>query len=173
MWYSFYVENGIINGIIVGMALLKTPINEELQILRVTMCKQFLDKQIIGNADLDLFIRRQFHTYEQRSLFHSLLPAYLAMILTLAITIYQEWDNNQDMEKIYNHLSTIEQQLEDTDNNLLSGSELEMIEQQLNAILEKDFGNESINDKLQELLEAIKNIEVPDNYSITIETDKD
>ena len=31
-----------------------------------------------------------------------------------------------------------------------------MIEQQLNAILEKDFGNESINDKLQELLEAIK-----------------
>lgn len=95
------------------------------------------------------------------------------MILTLAITIYQEWDNNQDMEKIYNHLSTIEQQLEDTDNNLLSGSELEMIEQQLNAILEKDFGNESINDKLQELLEAVKNIEVPDNYSITIETDKD
>ena len=137
------------------------------------LCKQFLDKQIIGNADLDLFIRRQFHTYEQRSLFHSLLPAYLAMILTLAITIYQEWDNNQDMEKIYNHLSTIEQQLEDTDNNLLSGSELEMIEQQLNAILEKDFGNESINDKLQELLETIKNIEVPDNYSITIETDKD
>lgn len=37
MWYSFYVENSIINGIIVGMALLKTPINEELQILRVTM----------------------------------------------------------------------------------------------------------------------------------------
>lgn len=116
------------------------------------LCKQFLDKQIIGNADLDLFIRRQFHTYEQRSLFHSLLPAYLAMILTLAITIYQEWDNNQDMEKIYNHLSTIEQQL--------------------NELLEKDFGNESINDKLQELLEAIKDIEIPDNYSVTIETDK-
>ena len=101
---------------------------------------------------MDLFIRRQFHTYEQRSLFHSLLPAYLAMILTLAITIYQEWDNNQDMEKIYNHLSTIEQQL--------------------NELLEKDFGNESINDKLQELLEAIKDIEIPDNYSVTIETDK-
>lgn len=76
------------------------------------------------------------------------------------------------MEKIYNHLSTIEQQLEDTDNNLLSGPELERIEQQLNELLEKDFGNESINDKLQELLEAIKNIEIPDNYSVTIETDK-
>lgn len=136
------------------------------------LCEQFLDKQIIGNADLDLFIRRKFHTYEQRSLFHSLLPAYLAMVLTLVITIYQEWDNNQDMEKIYNHLSTIEQQLEDTDNNLLSGPELERIEQQLNELLEKDFGNESINDKLQELLEAIKNIEIPDNYSVTIETDK-
>ena len=43
--------------------------------------------------------------------------------MCVAITIYQEWDNNQDMEKIYNHLSIIEQQLEDTDNNLLSGSE--------------------------------------------------
>lgn len=136
------------------------------------LCKQFLDKQIIGNADLDLFIRRKFHTYEQHSLFHSLLPAYLALVLTLAITIYQEWDNNQDMAKIYSHLSIIEQQLQDTDNNLLSGPELEMLEQQLNAILEKDFGNDSINDKLQELLEVIKNIEIPDNYSITIETDK-
>lgn len=76
------------------------------------------------------------------------------------------------MEKIYNHLSTIEQQLEDADNNLLSGPELERIEQQLNELLEKDFGNESINDKLQELLEAIKDIEIPDNYSVTIETDK-
>ena len=33
MWYSFYVGNGIINEVIVGMMLLKTPINEELQIL--------------------------------------------------------------------------------------------------------------------------------------------
>ena len=136
------------------------------------LCEQFLDKQIIGNADLDLFIRHKFHTYEQRSLFHSLLPAYLAMVLTLVITIYQEWDNNQDMAKIYSHLSAIELQLQDTDNNLLSGPELERIERQLNELLEKDFGNESINDKLQELLESIKNIEIPDNYSITIETDK-
>ena len=90
------------------------------------------------------------------------------MVCLLCYIIY----NNQDMEKIYNHLSTIEQQLEDTDNNLLSGPELERIEQQLNELLEKDFGNESINDKLQELLEAIKNIEIPDNYSVTIETDK-
>jgi hypothetical protein len=139
---------------------------------REILCNQFLDKQIIGNADLDLFIRCKFHTYEQRSLFHSLLPAYLAMVLTLAITIYQEWDNNQDMAKIYDHLSIIEQQLQDTDNNLLSGPELERLEQQLNAILKKDFGSDSINDKLEELMGLIKNIKIPSNYSITIEADK-
>ena len=97
-----------------------------------------------------------------------ILRWYLLLLLRYikSGTIIKIW------KKIYNHLSTIEQQLEDTDNNLLSGPELERIEQQLNELLEKDFGNESINDKLQELLEAIKNIEIPDNYSVTIETDK-
>lgn len=122
-----------------------------------TVCHQFLGKQIIANADLELFIKRKFHTKEQVNNFLNLLPAYLALAMTLIITIYQEWDNNKDMDNILSKLSTIESRLENFSNSTLTSSDLDYIEQQLEEILESTSNHKEIDDKINKIIQEIKN----------------
>ena len=60
------------------------------------------------------FIKRKFQTKEQRSLFFLIL-AYLALALTLGITIWQECNNTTDKRfaQIQNQLLQIEQTLKE------------------------------------------------------------
>lgn len=117
------------------------------------ICRQFLGKQIIGNSELGLFVDRKFHTGGQINKFLNLLPAYLALILTLGITIYQECDNNKDMQKILKQLSQIKMQIED---NSLILADLDDIEEQLEQIIESNSFNSEMDDKLEEILKEIQ-----------------
>jgi hypothetical protein len=117
------------------------------------ICHQFLGKQIISNPALGLFIKRKFHTVEQRNTFLNLLPAYLALVLTLGISIYQEWDSNKDMQRILNVLSQIETQIE---NSAFNKKYLEDIEKQLEQIIESGSYNSEMNDKIEGILQEIR-----------------
>lgn len=123
---------------------------------------QFIDKQIIGNPDLDLFIKRKFRTKEQMSLIHSLIPAYLALALTVIITIWQECDNSTDkqFEQIQNQLLQIEQTIENSafDDTTLDDIEKQLEEMgiELNSLSGKEYDDSKIIKKLEELLEELK-----------------
>lgn len=117
------------------------------------ICHQFLGKQIIGNPDLGLFIKRKFRTREQINTFLNLFPAYLALGLTLGTTIYQECDNNKDMEKMLKELSEIKTQIEDSS---LVSSDLDDIEQQLEEIIKSNSFNSEMDDKLEDILQEIQ-----------------
>ena len=42
------------------------------------ICSQFIDKQIYGNSELDVFIKKGFKTNEEINIRKTLVPAYLA-----------------------------------------------------------------------------------------------
>ena len=96
------------------------------------------------------------------SLIHSLIPAYLALALTVVITIWQECDNSTDkqFEQIQNQLSQIEQAIENStfDDTTLNDLEkqIEIISTELNSISSKEYDNSKIIEKLDELLKELK-----------------
>jgi len=77
------------------------------------VCSQFIGKQIIANADLDLLSV----SFKQKSkgVCFFLILAYLALALTLGITIWQECNNTTDKRfaQIQNQLLQIEQTLKE------------------------------------------------------------
>ena len=131
--------------------------NKENEII----CSQFIGKQIIANADLDLFIKRKFRTKEQRSLFLSLVPAYLALVLTLGITVWQECNNTTDkqLEQIQSHLVQMEQTLKEKE---FDETALDEIESKLGEIelvlteLSTERDEKKIIEKLEVLLQEIR-----------------
>lgn len=114
------------------------------------ICSQFICKQIYGNPELDAFIKNKFKTREQINFKWSLIPAYLALALTLGIAIWQKNDNS-DIIKIQQQLDSIQQAI---DNN---NPDLDKIEQQLDDISKSDIYDGSTNEKLDEMIEQIKN----------------
>ncbi len=126
--------------------------NKESEII----CSSFIGKQIYGNPELDLFIKRNYHTKEQINIFHSLIPAYLALILTLGITIWQEiHKDNSDLLMIQNQLSAIQAQLEE---NTSSTENFENIEELLESILNEKYNDNQIIEKLDKVIEEIQDI---------------
>lgn len=131
--------------------------NKENEII----CSQFIGKQIIANADLDLFVKRKFRTKEQRSLLLSLVPAYLALVLTLGVTVWQECNNTTDkqLEQIQNHLVQMEQTLKEKE---FEETVLDDIESKLGEIelviteLSAEENEEKIIEKLEALLQEIR-----------------
>lgn len=124
------------------------------------ICKQFIGKQIFGNGELDVFIKRGFRTRERVEFILALIPAYLSLVLTLGITIWQECTkDNTDIKIIQTQLSEIQQQLENYDT--LSPSDLDSIEQQLESLLQEDSKQtEEINKKIDALIEAIQELQL-------------
>lgn len=125
------------------------------------LCQQFIGKQIFAGPDLALFVDRHFHTKEQINTILNLIPAYAALVLTLIITIYQEYSGNESTERIYNQLSSIEAQLAENTQNSFTAKDLENIEKQLDEILNIKFDDTQIQNKLDEILTAIESIEFP------------
>jgi len=124
------------------------------------ICKQFIGKQIFGNGELDIFIKRGFHTRERVEFILALIPAYLSLILTLGITIWQECTkDNTDIKNIQTQLSEIQQQLENYDT--LSPSDLDSIEQHLESLLQEDNKQtEEFNQKIDALIAAIQELQL-------------
>lgn len=114
------------------------------------ICSQFICKQIYGNPELDAFIKNKFKTREQINFKWSLIPAYLALALTLEIAIWQKNDNS-DIIKIQQQLDSIQQAI---DNN---NPDWNKIEQQLDDISKSDIYDGSTNEKLDEIIQQIKN----------------
>lgn len=118
------------------------------------ICSQFIDKQIYGNSELDTFIKKGFRTLEQRSLFMSLLPAYLALVVAIVIPVFQQmFTDNSDLITIQNQLTQIQQTLADN-----PSPNITEIENLLQEILETS-NTDSIDAQLEDILQEIKNMQ--------------
>lgn len=124
------------------------------------ICSQFIDKQIYGNSELNAFIKKGYRTLEQRSLFMSLLPAYLALVIAIIIPVFQQkFADNSDLITIQNQLTEIQQTL--TDNPSPNLTEMENL---LQEILEETSNTDSIDAQLKDILQEIKNIQKDQQY---------
>ena len=115
------------------------------------ICSQFIDKQIYGNSGLDVFIKKGFKTNEEINVNKTLIPAYLALVLSLGITLWQYFNtDNSDIITIQNQLTEIQQTLYDN-----SPPDITEIENKLQEIYDSSDIT-SINQQLEEILNEIK-----------------
>ena len=115
------------------------------------ICSQFIEKQIYGNSELDVFIKKGFKTNEEINIRKTLVPAYLALVLTLGITIWQNISaDNSDIITIQNQLTEIQQTLNDTPSPDLTG-----IESKIQEIIDTSDIS-SVNKQLDDILQEIK-----------------
>lgn len=116
------------------------------------ICTQFINKQIYGTPDLDIYIKKRFKTNEQRNITKALVPSYAALVLTLGIAIYQQVIvDDTDIVKVQNQLNEIEKKMDEEEEFISS------IERDLEMIIY----NSSSGEKEKELDEIIK--EMNDN----------
>lgn len=115
------------------------------------ICSQFIDKQIYGNSELDVFIKKGFKTNEEINIRKTLVPAYLALVLTLGITIWQNISaDNSDIITIQNQLTEIQQTLNDN-----PSPDLTEIESKIQEIIDTSDIS-SVNKQLDDILQEIK-----------------
>lgn len=115
------------------------------------ICSQFIDKQIYGNSGLDVFIKKGFKTNEEINVNKTLILAYLALVLSLGITLWQYFNtDNSDIITIQNQLTEIQQTLYDN-----SPPDITEIENKLQEIYDSSDIT-SINQQLEEILNEIK-----------------
>lgn len=114
------------------------------------ICSQFINKQIYGNSELDIFIKKRFKTNEMVNLNKTLIPAYMALVLTLGITIWQNSTDNSEITAIKSQLTEIQEILKDN-----PSPNLEEIENKLQQILDSPNIN-SINKQLEDISKEIK-----------------
>lgn len=74
------------------------------------ICDHYLDKKILSTPELDLFIRRHFMTAEQLKFYMALIPAYLAIIVSILLPFMQKQDNT-DIIKLQHQLKEIHKEL--------------------------------------------------------------
>lgn len=105
----------------------------EYNISHERICSQFINKQIYGNSELDFFIKKGFKTTEQINVKRALIPAYLALVLTLVIAIWQQLSvDNSDLVKIQNQIEEIQTIIDDKNE-----PDLSQIEKDLKIIIEE------------------------------------
>jgi hypothetical protein len=92
-------------------------------------CEYYLDKKITGTPALELFIKRRFKTTEQVNFFWALVPAYIAILISI-FALVQKPDNSENV-KIQHQLTQIQQDISKIDS---SNSALEKIFEELTLI---------------------------------------
>lgn len=118
------------------------------------ICDYYLDKKILSTPELELFIKKHFKTSEQVNFYWALVPAYLAIIVSVLTPFLQKPDNTEVI-KIQGQLTEMQQEI----------SQLEITNAQLQSIIDKldNINIEKYDDsELKEILsEIIKAIERP------------
>lgn len=111
------------------------------------ICSQFISKQIYGNTELDIFIKKNFKTTEQINFKRALIPAYLALVLSLGIAIWQKAsEDNSDIIRIQEQLDKIQTSIERKER-----MDLSQIEDALQEIIDNNSSSASeITKKLDE-----------------------
>ena len=77
-------------------------------------CKPYLCNKIVPTPDLNLFIKRRYRTNEQSYLYYALIPAYLAIVVSIILQLCQKPDNSEvvkvqrQLVQIEEHSSTLE-----------------------------------------------------------------
>lgn len=118
------------------------------------ICSQFINKQIYGNSELDVFIKKRFQTNDQINLTKALIPAYLALVLALGIAIWQKAsDDNSDIIQIQNQLKLIQETLDKEET-----PDLSQIENELQTIIDNSISSSEIEKKFDEILIELKNM---------------
>lgn len=114
------------------------------------ICSQFIDKQIYGNSELDVFIRKKFKTNEQINVNKTLVPAYLALILTLGITLWQNcFSDTSEITAIQEQLTEIQQILANSPHTDLTSIEEKL--EDIKTLSDNAYINEKLNEILQEI----------------------
>lgn len=117
------------------------------------ICSQFINKQIYGNSALEIFIKKRFKTNEEINISKALIPAYLALVLTLGIALWQNFsDDTSSIIAIQNQLTEIHQTLSDK-----PSPDLTKIENKIQEII--DNSNIITNEQLYEILQTINEYE--------------
>lgn len=115
------------------------------------ICDYYLDKKILSTPELELFIKKHFKTSEQVNFYWALVPAYLAIIVSVLIPFLQKQDNTEVI-KIQSQLTEIQEeisQLETTDTHLQS------VIEKLDKNIEK-YDYSEIKELLSEIIKMIK-----------------
>ena len=113
------------------------------------ICSQFLGKQIYGTSELDVFIKSNFKTKNDKQFLLALIPAYVGVFVAL-FTPFIPTDNS-DVEKIQQQLSEIQEKLED--NNSMTSTELQNISDQLEEISESGINDSKLDELVNEILQ--------------------
>lgn len=115
------------------------------------ICSQFLGKQIYGTSELDVFIKSNFKTKNDKQFLLALIPAYVGVFVAL-FTPFIPTDNS-DVEKIQQQLSEIQEKLED--NNSMTSTELQNISDQLEEISESGIDDSKLDELVNNILQNI------------------
>lgn len=114
------------------------------------ICTQFINKQIYGISELDLFIKKGFKTNEEINITRTLVPAYLALALTLGIAIWQQLSvDNSDIVIVQNQIEEIQTTMNEEKKCLSS------IEKNIKWIIENTSTSDEIEKKLDEIIKEI------------------
>jgi hypothetical protein len=96
------------------------------------ICNHYLDKKIVGTPELELFVRRHFKTTEQLNFYWALVPAYIAIVISILLPLMQKQDNTETIK----------------------------IQQQLTGIHQELFEIKTANLKLQEMIDKLDNMDI-------------
>lgn len=116
------------------------------------VCDYYLDKKILSTPELELFIKNRFNTSEQINFYWALIPAYLAIIVSLVIPFFQKQDNTEVI-KIQNQLREIQQEVLQLE---ITNSQLQNVIDGLDNIKIEQFDDSELKEILLEIIEVIE-----------------
>lgn len=92
-------------------------INEEHKLI----CEEYIEKKILPNSDLKIYINNKFRTASEVGQSYSLFVAWLAIIIAVVTPFLDKilpWSNNNDNDDLKKKVNTIESHLEQINTNL-------------------------------------------------------
>lgn len=116
------------------------------------ICDYYLAKKILSTPELELFIKSRFNTSEQINFYWALVPAYLAIIISILIPLFQKQDNTEVI-KIQNQLREIQQEVLQLE---ITNSQLESVIDGLDNIKIEQFDDSELKEILLEIIEVIE-----------------
>jgi hypothetical protein len=117
-----------------------------------TICDYYLDKKILSTPELELFIKNRFNNSEQINFYWALIPAYLAIIVSILIPLFQKQDNTEVI-KIQNQLREIQQEVSQLE---ITNSQLQSVIAGLDNMKIEQFDDRELKEILLKIIEVIE-----------------